>query len=126
MKRIFLLLAVLSLTGCTTIQNWIPSFWDDNQSSRIIDVRVRVLAIDCTQPQLSQIKPIEQDLVWFVEYSKSKGFLQKDVIRVVEPMQDIVAGWVKRGQGSPAYCELKKKLLDQTSERAAKAVLGRY
>jgi len=125
MKKLIVTLAVL-LAGCTTIQGWIPSFWDDNQSSRIIDVRTRILAIDCSQPQTPQVKPIEQDLVWFQEYSRAKGFLQRDVIRLVEPMQDIVAGWVKRGEGSVAYCELKKRVLEQTSERAATAVLGRY
>jgi len=61
-----------------------------------------------------------------MEYSRAKGFLQQDVIRVVLPMQEIVARWVLRGDGSLAYCELNKLLLTQTSERAAKAVLGRY
>ena len=124
--RIITLVLAVALTGCAGISSVIPSFWDDNQSARIIDVRVRALAIDCSQPQAAQIKPIEQDLVWFLEYSRAKGFLQKDVIRLVEPMQEIVVGWVKRGEGSPAYCELKKRVLVQTSERAATAVLGRY
>lgn len=125
MKTLIVILA-LALGGCTTITNWIPSFWDPNQSARIIDVRVRVLAIDCSQPQTAQVKPIQQDLTWFVEYSRSKGFLQQDVIRVVEPMQAIVDRWVTRGEASRAYCELNKQILTQTSERAAKAVLGRY
>jgi hypothetical protein len=77
-------------------------------------------------PQLAQIKPIQQDLVWFVEYSQAKGFLQKDVIRLVTPMQETVDAWVTRGEGSRAYCELKKKILDESTQRAAKAVLGRY
>ena len=125
MKKLIVALAVV-LSGCTTVQTWIPSFWDDNQSSRIVDVRVKVLAINCTQPQDYQVKPIQDDLVWFIEYSRAKGFTQGDVIRLVEPMKEIVDAWVKRGNGSPAYCELKKKMLIQTSERAAKAVLGRY
>jgi hypothetical protein len=114
------------LSGCSTVTAWIPSFWDHNQSARVIDVRVKVIAIDCAQPQPAQILPIQQDLTWFMEYSRAKGFLQQDVIRVVLPMQEIVARWVLRGDGSLAYCELNKLLLTQTSERAAKAVLGRY
>ena len=126
MNKLIIILAAVLLSGCSTVGSWIPSFWDDNQSARIIDVRVRVLGIDCAVPQLAQIKPIQQDLVWFVEYSQAKGFLQKDVIRLVTPMQETVDAWVTRGEGSRAYCELKKKILDESTQRAAKAVLGRY
>lgn len=126
MNKLITLALVLMLSGCATVQSWIPSFWDDNQSARVIDVRVKVLAINCTQPQDYQVLPIQQDLVWFIEYSRAKGVLQQDVIRLVEPMKTTVDAWVARGTGSVAYCELKKKILLQNSERAAKAVLGRY
>ena len=127
MKRLFaILVAVSLLSGCSTIREWIPSFWDDNQSARIVDIQVKIAAINCTQPQDYQVKPIQQDLAWFIAYSRSKGFAQGDVVRLVEPMKTTVDAWVLRGQGSPAYCQLKKKILEQESERAAKAVLGRY
>jgi flagellar basal body L-ring protein FlgH len=129
MKRIFLLLAVLSLTACSTLQNWIPSFWDPNQSARITDVRLRVEQINCDQPQLPQALQVQTDLRWFELYSDSKGARQQDVIRIIAPMQESVSDWVKRstdGQGSKGYCEIKKKLLQTQAKSAASAILGRF
>jgi flagellar basal body L-ring protein FlgH len=129
MKRIFLLLAVLSLTACSTLQNWIPSFWDANQSARITDVRLRVEQINCDQPQLPQALQVQTDLRWFELYSDSKGARQQDVIRIIAPMQESVSDWVKRstdGQGSKGYCEIKKKLLQTQAKSAASAILGRF
>ena len=40
MKKILLIaVASVALTGCASITQWIPSFWDDNQSAKIIDIR---------------------------------------------------------------------------------------
>lgn len=125
MKKLLLALCVM-LSGCTTLQSWIPSFWDDNQSARIIDIQVKIQEINCTQPQDYQVRPILYDLEWFERYSRAKGHAQADVLRLTAPMKETVAAWVQRGNGSPAYCTLKKKILEQESERAAKAVLGRY
>jgi len=127
MKRYLILpFLVLALSGCATITDWVPSFWDDNQSSRIIDVQVKINQIDCALPQDSQIKTIQYDLEWFETYSIAKGFLQKDVIRLTAPMKETVDAWAKRGNGSVAYCNLKKKILAEESRKAASAVLGRW
>jgi hypothetical protein len=129
MKRIFLVLAVLSLTGCATVQNWIPSFWDDNQSAKITDVRLTVDRIDCTKDQLAQAVQLRDQLRWFELYSVSKGALQKDVIKLIAPIQATTEDWYKRsqyGQGSVGYCTIKKKILEQQTERAAKGILGRW
>jgi len=129
MKRIILLFSLVLLTGCTTVQNWIPSFWDDNQSARIIDVRLRIDRLDCKSEQLPQIKEIRDDLRWFQLYSESKGKLQKDVLRLIGPMQETVEDMFKRnseGKGSATYCELKKKIMQQQADRAAAGILGRW
>jgi hypothetical protein len=129
MKRIFLVLALLSLTGCTTVQNWIPSFWDDNQSAKITDVRLTVDRIDCSKDQLTQATQLRDQLRWFELYSVSKGALQKDVIRLIKPIQDTTEDWYKRsvdGQGSVGYCTIKKKILEQQTARAAKGIMGRW
>ncbi len=118
--------ALALLSGCTTVQNWVPSFWDDNQSARIIDVRQRVETINCAEPQAPQVEAVSRELRWFELYSQSKGTLQKDVLRVIEPMQSTVKEWAQRGEGSKTYCELKKKLLVQQGERASKVILGRW
>jgi hypothetical protein len=130
MKRLITLLVLsLTLSGCASITSMIPSFWDANQSARIVDVRVKVDAINCEQAQLPQAAAIQHDLRWFELYSDSKGARQQDVIRVIAPMQESVSDWVKRstdGQGSKGYCEIKKKLLQTQAKSAASAILGRF
>jgi hypothetical protein len=129
MKRIILIAAVVMLSGCTTIQGWIPSFWDDNQSAKITDVRLTVDRIDCSKDQLPQAVQLRDQLRWFELYSTSKGALQKDVIKLIQPIQDTTEDWYKRsldGQGSVGYCVIKKKILEQQTARAAKGILGRW
>ena len=129
MKRIILISAVVLLSGCTTVQNRIPSFWDDNQSARITDVRLTVDRIDCDKPQLPQAIQLRDQLRWFELYSTSKGALQRDVIKLIAPIQDTTEDWYKRsldGQGSVAYCNIKKRILEQQTARAATGILGRW
>jgi len=128
MRKLTVIL-VLLLSGCASVQSWVPSFWDDNQSARIVDVRLRVDRLDCSQPQLAQISVIRDDLRWFELYSHSKGQLQKDVLRLIAPMQATVEDMYTRNTGGTAsktYCELKKQIMTQQAERAAAAVLGRW
>jgi hypothetical protein len=120
------LIICVCLSGCATVQTWIPSFWDDNQSHYITEVRLSVERLDCQQPQVSQVTRIAEDLRRFELYSQAKGTLQKDVLRVIEPMQSTVKEWSQRGEGSKTYCEIKKKLLTQQGERASKVILGRW
>jgi hypothetical protein len=129
MKRILLIATVVLLSGCSTIQNWIPSFWDDNQSAKITDVRLTVDRIDCSKDQLAQAVQLRDQLRWFELYSVSKGSLQRDVIKLIQPIQDTTEDWYKRsldGQGSVGYCNIKKKILEQQTARAAKGILGRW
>jgi hypothetical protein len=129
MKRIILIAAVVMLSGCSTIQNWIPSFWDDNQAAKITDVRLTVDRIDCSKDQLAQAAQLRDQLRWFELYSTSKGALQRDVIALVKPIQDTTEDWYKRsldGQGSVGYCNIKKKILEQQTARAAKGIMGRW
>jgi hypothetical protein len=130
MKRYLIIpLLALTLSGCATVKNWIPSFWDDNQSAKIIDVRLSVNKLDCSQEQLPQVTKIREDLLWFQFYSESKGWRQADVLRVIKPMQETVEDMYKRAkdqQGSKIYCELKKKVMQSQAERAARTVLGRF
>ncbi len=129
MRILAVALISVSLTGCATVKDWIPSFWDDNQSAKIVDVRHKVENLDCTKDQLPQVAAIRSDLQWFQLYSESKGWRQADVLRVVKPMQETVEDMYKRAQGeqgSKVYCDLKKKVMQQQSKRAAEAVLGRF
>ena len=126
MNKLLLILSVILLSGCATVQSWVPSFWDDNQSAYVTEARLSVERINCSEPQAAQIERLWEDLRRFQLYSEAKGTLQRDVIRVIEPMQQTVKEWRDRGQGSKTYCELKKKLLAQQGERAARVILGRW
>ena len=126
MKGVTSVVFAVMLTGCSTVQNWIPSFWDDNQSAKIIDVRQRVQNIDCEQPQQPQAQALVADIQWFKLYSESKGMLQKDVLRLMEPINETAKAWAARPNGSKAYCESKKKILIQQTDRAASGILGRW
>jgi hypothetical protein len=130
MKRILLIASVFMLSGCASVQNWIPSFWDDNQSASIINVRQKIDRLDCTSAdRLPQVMAIYDQVRWFELYSDSKGWQQADVLRLTEPMRASITDFVRRSQdsqGSAAYCEIKKKLLAKQAETAAKAVLGRF
>jgi hypothetical protein len=117
------------LTGCATVQSWIPSFWDVNQSARITDVQLAVDRMDCAGDQLAQVSRIRDDLRWFELYSRSKGEVQQDVIRLIAPMQETVEDMYKRnteGRGSKAYCELKRRVMQQQAQRAAAGIQGRW
>jgi hypothetical protein len=129
MRIILTILTALTITGCSTVQGWIPSFWDSNQSAKITDVRLTVDRIDCSRDQLAQAQQLRDQLRWFELYSRSKGVLQRDVIRLIEPIQATTEDWYKRsleGQGTQGYCNIKKKILEQQTERAAKGIMGRW
>jgi hypothetical protein len=128
MKTLILSIAIM-LTGCATVQSWIPSFWDANQSARITDVQLAVDRLDCAADQLVQVTRIRDDLRWFELYSVSKGSVQQDVVRLIQPMQQTVEDMYKRnteGRGSTVYCELKKRIMQQQASRAAAGIQGRW
>jgi hypothetical protein len=129
MKILVVVALAISISGCASVKSLIPSFWDDNQSARIVDVRQSVEQLDCNQDQLDQINKIRNDLQWFELYSESKGWRQADVLRVISPMQETVEDMYKRAQtqqGSRVYCELKKRVMQEQAKKAAEAVLGRF
>lgn len=122
-------LMLVIMTGCTSVQKMVPSFWDDNQSRSIIDIRMQIEKIDCSANQLTQVKPIENELRWFQLYSESKGIRQHDVLAIVEPMQETVGDWVEHEKTKPnneIYCGLKKDVLEFQASTAATAILGRF
>jgi hypothetical protein len=129
MKNLITILALVMLSGCSTVKGWIPSFSDTNQSARIIDVRQSVDQLNCDQPHLPQVVKIRDNLRWFELYSQNAGFRNQDMIKLVAPMQETVNDFYKRsvdGQGSKGYCEIKKKLMETQAKAAAEVVLGRF
>jgi hypothetical protein len=131
MTRLLAILSIALFTGCAGLTGMIPSFWDDNQSAKIISVRLDIERLDCKAQQKPQVERIRDDLAWFRLYSESKGGRQADVILLTKPMSETVEDWYKRvntegHKDNPIYCDLKKRVLQEQSARAAKAVLGRF
>ena len=127
--RKLLLISVLLLSGCASINGIVPSFWDDNQSAKIIDARLTIERIDCAGNPQVMISQLRDQLLWFELYSESKGSRQQDVIRVVHPIRETVEDIHKRyaeGHASRAYCEIKQRILRSQAQTAAEAVLGRF
>jgi hypothetical protein len=128
MRSILAALTLLSLTACNSVDvsTVVPSFWDDNQSRSIINSYQLATNFDCAQPQAAQAQRIVLELQWFQLYSESKGMLQKDVIKLIEPMQTTSKEWADRENPSEGYCKIKKQIIITQARAASSAVLGRF
>ena len=128
MKRIIAVLALLTLSACNSIDvsTVVPSFWDDNQSRSIINTYQLAVNVDCKESQAAQAQAIVHELQWFQLYSESKGMLQKDVLKLIEPMQATAKEWVDRESPSEGYCKIKKNIMITQAKKASSAVLGRF
>lgn len=126
MKYIIAIFAAITLSGCATISDIVPSFWDDNQSKVAIDIKYNISIIDCASDNINT-KQILRDVNWFISYSESKQ--TKDVIKIINPLKETLVAFDKKVETNKmtnTYCELKKKILITQSNRFAESVLGRY
>jgi len=127
MKRLLLVLAFLSLTGCASIMEIIPSGWDVNQAKVITDIQQQAKHFDCKADLAPQVNKLAQDVEWFDIYAKTKptrdiAKLTGTITDTVKELQDRVA----KGPVSPLYCDLKKKIIQQQADILAKSVQGRF
>jgi PBP1b-binding outer membrane lipoprotein LpoB len=127
MKKLLVVLAFLSLTGCSTIMEYIPSSWDVNQAKVITDIQQQSRNFDCKADLAPQVKRLAQDVEWFDIYSKTKptrdiAKLTGTITTTVKEFQERVA----KGPVSPLYCDLKMKVIRQQSDILAKSVQGRF
>ncbi len=127
MKKLLVAFAILGLSGCSTLQQWIPVRWDANQSQSITTIQQSTRNFDCKADIAQQAKDLAQKVEWFEIYAKSKP--TRDVIVPVGKMNDSVKELVDRtskGPVSPTYCEIKKKILIQQADMLAHTVQGRF
>jgi PBP1b-binding outer membrane lipoprotein LpoB len=127
MKRLIAVVAFLSLTGCASIMEMIPSSWDVNQAKVITDIQLQVRHFDCKADLAPQVNKLAQDVEWFDIYAKTKptrdiAKLTGTITDTVKELQDRVA----KGPVSPLYCDLKKKIIQQQADILAKSVQGRF
>lgn len=128
MKNLILIITIIFLSSCSSLTPL--SFWDDNQSASIINVRQSIENLDCDYPHAPQVLIIKNNLQWFDLYSESKGSRQQDVRKLIAPMSETVDDFYARSisakQGSTFYCNSKKQILQEQSDRAARAVMRRF
>lgn len=127
MKQFLTVLIVLSLTGCSTILEWIPSRWDVNQAKSITDIQQQAKRFDCKGDQVAQINSLDQNVEWFVIYSQTKP--TRDIAKLTDTLQKTIGEYkerLKTGPVSPLYCDLKRKIIIQQTEILAGSVQGRF
>jgi len=127
MKRLLVVVAFLSLTGCASIMEMIPSGWDVNQAKVITDIQLEVRHFDCRADLKPQVDQLARDLEWFDIYAKTKP--TRDIAKLTGTITDTVKELqdrVTKGPVSPLYCDWKKKIIQQQVDIIAKSVQGRF
>jgi PBP1b-binding outer membrane lipoprotein LpoB len=127
MKRLIAVIAFLSLTGCASIMEMIPSGWDVNQAKVITDIQLQARHMDCKADLVPQVNKLAQDVEWFDIYAKTKP--TRDIAKLTGTITDTVKELqdrVIKGPVSPLYCDLKKKIIQQQADILAKSVQGRF
>jgi len=127
MKRIAAVILFISLTGCASIMEMIPSGWDVNQAKVITDIQQQTRHFDCKADLKPQVDQLAKDVEWFDIYAKTKP--TRDIAKLTGTITDTVTELkdrVAKGPVSPLYCDLKKKIIQQQADILAKSVQGRF
>ena len=127
MKKLIAVLFVISLTGCASIMEMIPSRWDVNQAKVITDIQQQARRFDCKADQTAQINELAKSVEWFDIYAKTKP--TRDIAKLNGTLTNTVKEFqerVSKGPVSPIYCDLKVKVIRQQSDILAKSVQGRF
>jgi hypothetical protein len=127
MKRLLAVIAFLSLTGCASIMDMIPSKWDVNQAKSITDIQQQARHFDCKGDVPVQLASLQNNIEWFDIYAKTKS--TRDIAKLTVPVSKTITEFQdrnKQGPVSPIYCDLKKKIIIQQVDIVAGAVQGRF
>ena len=127
MKKLLLIIALVSLTGCASIVEMIPSRWDVNQAKVITDIQVQANHFNCKGDQGSQLAALSINVEWFETYAKTKP--TRDISKLTGTLTTTVKEYqdrLKTGPVSPLYCDLKLKIIKQQAEILAGSVQGRF
>ena len=127
MKRLLAITALITLTGCASIVDMIPSRWDANQAKIITDIQVQIKHFDCKGNQTQQLGLLASNVEWFDIYAKTKP--TKDIAKLTDTITNTVKEYqdrLKTGPVSPLYCDLKVKIIKQQTDILAGSVQGRF
>ena len=127
MKKLLLILAVVGLSGCASVMEYIPSRWDVNQAKVITDIQLQTRNFDCKGDQAAQINALALNVEWFDIYAKTKP--TRDIAKLTGTMTTTIKEFKDRmatGPVSPLYCDIKKKIIQQQADILAGSVQGRF
>jgi len=127
MKKILVILALISLTGCASLMEKIPSRWDANQAKVMTDIQLQVSHFDCKGDQATQLNSLAYNVEWFDIYAKTKP--TRDIAKLTGTITHTIKEYKDRlakGPVSPLYCDLKVKIIKQQSDILAGSVQGRF
>ena len=127
MKKLLVVVAFLSLTGCASIMEMIPSRWDVNQAKVITDIQVQANHFDCKNDQASQLSALAINVEWFDTYARTKP--TRDIAKLTGTLTTTVKEYqdrLKTGPVSPMYCDLKLKIIKQQADILSGSVQGRF
>jgi outer membrane biogenesis lipoprotein LolB len=127
MKRLLVLIAIISMTGCASILEKIPSRWDVNQAKVVTDIQQEARRFDCKGDLTVQLNELDKSVEWFDIYAQTKptrdvAKLSGTLSKTIKEMQERV----KAGPVSPLYCDLKQKIIKQQADILAGSVQGRF
>ena len=127
MKKLVAIIMLISLTGCASVMEMIPSRWDVNQARVITDIQQQSRRFDCKADQTSQLNELAKSVEWFDIYAKTKptrdiAKLNGTVTATVKEYQDRL----KTGPVSAMYCDIKLKIIKQQADILAGSVQGRF
>ena len=117
MKQLLVVVAVVTLTGCSTIKQYWPRDHDAVMFDRLVTTDIAIEKIDCEHPNWTQAHDNAEALARYAEWRNDPQTTNlKGLLTHTERMG--------RG-GSKVFCELGKKTAAQRIEAAKEAWKGR-
>ena len=127
MKKLVAIIMLISLTGCASVMEMIPSRWDVNQARVITDIQQQSRRFDCKADQTSQLNELAKSVEWFDIYAKTKP--TRDIAKLTGTVTATVKEYqdrLKTGPVSAMYCDIKLKIIKQQADILAGSVQGRF
>jgi hypothetical protein len=128
MKILLTALLSLSLIGCSTLRDILPSSWDANEAAAITDIRMMINNIDCASAETALVTTtkIEERTEWLWTYADTRQ--SKDVLRLIRPFNETAEGLHDRAKGgemSRGFCLAKVTIMSKQADAIASALQSR-
>jgi len=117
MKRLLMLLAIISLTGCSTIKQYWPKKHDPVMFSQLVAVDLAIKHVDCNKPDWTEARRIAEQLSQYTEWRNDPQTVN---------IKGLFVFTERAGKSnSKAFCELGKQTASQRIQAAKLAWEGR-